>query len=231
MSKSKIEISKIKKSMLLAEKVMEYLSKNIKLGMSEKEIRQMAIIKGIELGADKISFDFIVAAGLNGDSPHWNTSTAKIEKGQLITIDLGFVLDDYCSDITRTFKTSDKIPQKLEEIYNVVLKALQAVNKKVKPGMTGQEVDKIARDIITKAGYGNYFGHGLGHGLGLEIHEEPRFSPLSKTVIKKGMIISNEPGIYIPGLGGVRIEDILLITDKGCEVLNNFNKKLISLNL
>ena len=228
--KTRSEIMKIKDSIILAEKVMDYLVNNIKIGMTEIEVEKMATIQGLKLGAEKNSFDFIVATGVNGDSPHYKPNNSKVQDNQLITIDMGFVKDGYCSDITRTFKTSESIDPKLEEIYKVVLKANKAVTKIAKPGMSAKELDKVARDIIEKAGYGKYFGHGLGHGLGIEIHEAPTVSFKSIDKLEPGMVISNEPGIYVPGLGGVRIEDILVITKEGNENLTNFSKRLIKIN-
>lgn len=227
--KSDEEISMMRKTLKLVEKTMSELRGEMKIGMTEKEISNLALEIGLRNGAEKASFDFIVASGINGDSPHWHPSDYKIKEGELITIDMGFVLDGYCSDITRTFKTSETINEKLVDMYETVRVANDLVNRNAKPNMKGHEIDSIARDYIESKKYGPYFGHGLGHGLGIEVHESPRFSKAENKVILPGMIMSNEPGVYIPGLGGVRIEDILLITNDGVEVLTTFTKELISI--
>lgn len=229
MIKTDEEIVLMKKTLAVAEKTMDQLRSSMKIGMTEREVSNLALSIGLDNGAEKASFDFIVASGINGDSPHWHPSDYKIREGELITIDMGFVLNGYCSDITRTFKTSEEIDPKLIDIYETVRIANELVNSNAKPGMTGADIDAIARDYIESKSYGQYFGHGLGHGLGIEVHESPRFSKLEKRVIKPGMIMSNEPGIYIPGLAGVRIEDILLIKEDGIEVLTSYPKELITI--
>lgn len=227
--KSQSEIDSIRESLQIAEKTLFDLQNSVEIGMTEKEISKLAVSFGLKNGADKASFDFIVASGLNGGSPHWHPSDYKIREGELITIDIGFIVNGYCSDITRTFKTSDKVDKDLENMYNIVLKANNAVNEQARVGMTGKEIDKIARDIIEKSKYKSYFGHGLGHSLGIEVHESPRLSSADNSVIQEGMIMSNEPGIYVPSLGGVRIEDILLFKEGRPEVLTTFPKELQSI--
>lgn len=154
-----------------------------------------------------------------------------IEEGDFVTIDIGCIYKGYCSDMTRTIVIG-KANEKQKKIYSVVLEAQKESLKSIKPGIKGFEVDKIARDIIDSYGYGECFGHGLGHGVGLEIHENPRLAQneMGKIVLKPGMIITNEPGIYIPNFGGVRIEDLVLVTEDGYKVLSKTTKELIEIS-
>ena len=179
-------------------------------------------------GAEKLSFETIVAAGVNGSKPHAEPGNYKIQSGDLVTMDFGCVYNGYCSDMTRTVCVG-KANAKQREIYDIVLKAQTTVIEGLKPGMKGKEYDKIARDIIAEAGYGQYFGHGLGHSVGLEIHEDPRFSVSEERIIEPGTIITVEPGIYIPDFGGVRIEDMLVITEDGYEDFAHSRKDFIEL--
>lgn len=179
-------------------------------------------------GAEKLSFDTIVASGLNTAKPHAEPGDKKIEAGDFVTMDFGCVYHGYCSDMTRTVVVG-KASKKQREIYDIVLKAQTTVIEGLKPGKPGKEYDKIARDIITEAGYGEYFGHGLGHSVGLEIHEDPRFSVKEEDIIEPGTIITVEPGIYIPDFGGVRIEDMLVVTADGYEDFAHSRKELIEL--
>jgi Xaa-Pro aminopeptidase len=165
-------------------------------------------------GAEDLGFNTIIASGLNSSMPHAIPSEKPFEEGDFITFDFGCKYKGYRSDMTRTVVLG-KASEKQKEIYNIVLKAQLAALDAIKAGMKGCEVDKVARDIITEAGYGEYFGHGLGHSVGLEIHEEPRLSVTSETVLQANMIETIEPGIYIPGFGGVRIEDMILVTEEG----------------
>ena len=174
------------------------------------------------------SFDTIVASGLNSAKPHHVPCEKLIEKGDFVTMDFGCIYKGYCSDMTRTVVVG-KASEKQKEIYNVVLKAQKAGLAALSPGKSGCEIDKVSRDIIKEAGYGEYFGHGLGHGVGLYIHEEPRLSPNEKRIIKEGMIETVEPGIYIEGFGGVRIEDMALVTSEGARSLSLSPKELIEL--
>lgn len=173
-----------------------------------------------EEGADGLSFDCIVAAGANGARPHAVPSNAVIEDNTLVVIDMGAVHDGYCSDMTRTIPVGAP-PARLLEIYDVCLRAQRAALAAVRPGIACKDVDAVAREIITEAGYGEQFGHGLGHGVGLEIHEAPRLSRQGEGVLASGMAVTIEPGIYLEGLGGVRIEDLVLVTDDGAEVLSH----------
>ena len=226
--KEKNEINKIKKAVEITDKAFNHILDFIKPGLTEREI-------GLELeffmkkhGGSKNAFDFIVASGKRSSLPHGVATPKPIAKGDFITIDFGTKYQGYCSDMTRTVVLGS--PTSFQsEIYELVRKAQLEVIKEIRPGMTAKQIDNIARNIIKKAGYGDNFKHSLGHSLGIEVHEKPQISYKSEKVIKPGMVITDEPGIYISDWGGVRIEDDLLITENGCEVLNNSTKDLISI--
>jgi Xaa-Pro aminopeptidase len=170
-------------------------------------------------GAQGVSFDPITVGGPQAAIPHAVPSPRPLCEGESIVIDVGALQDHYCSDMTRTVCIGP-VPEKLQEVYGIVLEAQLAAEKAIRPGMTGKEADAIARDLITQAGYGEQFGHGLGHGIGLEVHEPPWVSRgKGEIVLRPGMVFSVEPGIYLPGWGGVRIEDLVLLHEDGCEVL------------
>ena len=222
------EIEKIIKAVEIADKGFEFLLDFIEPGRTEKEIALELEFFMKREGGEANAFDFIVASGKRGALPHGVASSKVVENGELITIDFGTVYQGYHSDITRTIALGE-VSDKQKEIYNIVLEAQKKVIEEIKAGMTGVEADKIARDFIAQAGYEDNFGHGLGHGLGLEIHESPRLSKTSDSTLEKGMVVTDEPGIYISGFGGVRIEDDLVITENGCRVLNSAPKELIQL--
>lgn len=226
--KDETELAIIKKAVALADRMMANAQASIKAGMSELELSKIIRRSSEDLGGEGQSFDNIVASGPNASKPHHRGSTRKMKAGDMVTIDLGGVVGGYCSDLTRT-PALGKITQKFEAIYNACLEANMAAIKGIRPGMTGEEADQFAREVIEKAGYGKFFGHGLGHGVGLEIHEGPRLAPESKAKLVPGMIVTIEPGIYVPGFGGVRIEDYCLITDKGVKVLSKAPKELVAL--
>lgn len=226
--KDKDEIQKIKKAVEIADQGFEFLLDFIEAGKTEKEVALELEFFMKRQGGEANAFDFIVASGKRGALPHGVASEKKIQKGDLVTIDFGTVYQGYHSDITRTVAVGE-VDNKLKEIYQIVLEAQKKVITKIKAGMSCFDADKIGRDLISEAGYADNFGHGLGHGVGLEIHEAPRLSYTAQKTLKTGMVVTDEPGIYVSGLGGVRIEDDLLITDKGCEVLNSAPKELITL--
>lgn len=228
MIKDQNEINKIKKAVEIADQGFQFLLDFIEPGKTEREISLELEFFMKRKGGEANAFDFITASGKRGALPHGVASTKKIEKGDLVTIDFGTVFQGYHSDITRTIAVG-KPSEKLKEIYEIVLNAQQKVIAEIKAGMSCVEADKIARNLIAEAGYKDNFGHGLGHGIGLEIHEGPRVSYTSDDKLKTGMVVTDEPGIYVSGLGGVRIEDDLLITEQGCEVLNSAPKELIIL--
>ncbi len=177
-------------------------------------------------GGERLSFETIAASGLNGAMPHAVPSDKMLVRGELLTLDFGCVYEGYCSDMTRTIAIG-KPSDELRRIYDTVLNAQETALKGIRPGMTGAEIDALARDVIKETGYGDYFGHSLGHSVGLRIHEQPGFSSKEKTVIQPGMVVSVEPGIYIENVGGVRIEDLVAITDSGIDNLAKSVKTLI----
>jgi Xaa-Pro aminopeptidase len=181
-----------------------------------------------EHGADKAAFDTIVAAGPHGALPHAQPSDRILESGQLVTLDFGAECQQYPSDITRTVCLGQP-DAKQREVYNVVLQAQLAAIQAVRPGVAGKDVDTVAREYIAAAGYGHYFGHGLGHSLGRGVHDGPGLSQTSSVVLEAGMIMTVEPGIYIPEWGGVRIEDDVLVTETGCDILTRATKELLEL--
>ena len=172
------------------------------------------------------AFSSIIAAGINSALPHAVPSNTRVAKNKFLLFDMGVKKNHYHSDMTRTVAVGEKLPVKAREIYSVVLEAQIAALGAVAPGVECKAIDKIARDIISAAGYGEYFGHGLGHGVGLEIHEGPTLNARSKDVLEPGMVITIEPGIYLPDLGGVRIEDLVVVTATGYRNLTKIPKTL-----
>lgn len=224
------EISLIEKAASIADDALRHILKFIKTGVTERSVAiELEHYMKIQ-GAEKASFNFIVASGKRSALPHGVATDKIIEVEDMLTLDFGCVYKGYCSDMTRSFVIG-KATDKQKEIYNLVLEAqLKALNS-VKPGITGIELDKIARDFITEKGYGENFGHGLGHGLGLEVHELPHINILGDVKMEPGMIITIEPGVYIAGYGGVRIEDLVLVTETGFRVLSKSSKELKELNI
>ena len=222
--KSKSEVVKIEEAISISDRAFNTISKKIKVGMTEKEIA-WDIEKEIRvLGAESISFDTIVASGINGSKPHHSPTDKKITNGEAITIDMGAKYKGYCSDLTRTIFIGEP-DKKFKKVYKTVLRSQLIAIETAKADMTGEEIDKISRDIITNEGYGEYFGHSLGHGVGLEIHENPGVGPNSKNKILAGMVYTIEPGIYIDGWGGIRIEDMVLMSDNGNKLLSHAEKE------
>ncbi|MSN24379.1 MAG: M24 family metallopeptidase [Geobacter sp.] len=198
----------------------------VKPGVKESEIALELEFEMRRRGADGRAFDFIVASGLRGAMPHGRASDKAIRSGELITIDFGAVKDAYHSDETVTIACGEPGSRE-REIHAIVKTAHDLAIERVKPGLKCKELDAVARDYITERGFGEYFGHGLGHGVGLDIHEKPTLSPRSDAVLKEGMVITIEPGIYIPGFGGVRIEDTLVVTADGYQILTSADKQLL----
>lgn len=222
------ELEYIKTAEAIGDKVFTEILDFIKPGMTEIEVAARIEYLLKVNGAEGISFNAIVASGINSSMPHAVPSHKKIEKGDFLTMDFGCVYNGYCSDMTRTIVIG-KASDKQKEIYNLVLKAQLAALDFIKAGYKGKEVDKVARDIIYGAGYEGCFGHGLGHSVGLNIHENPRLSMLEEDIIEAGMTETIEPGIYIKGFGGVRIEDLVVVTEDGCVNFTKSEKKLIEL--
>ncbi len=226
--KDEEEIAIIEKACHIADMAYDHILKMIQPGMTEIEVANQLDFYMRSLGASGVSFDTIVASGLRSAMPHGVASKKIIEQGDLITLDFGCYYEGYVSDMTRTFAIGDP-GEKLKEIYQIVLDAQLAVIDAAKPGMTGVQLDAVARDYISKHGYGEAFGHSTGHGIGLEIHEGPNVSSRAEKQFVPGNAITDEPGIYLPGIGGVRIEDDLLITEDGNRVLTRSPKELIIL--
>jgi Xaa-Pro aminopeptidase len=182
-----------------------------------------------ELGAEAPAFETIVAAGPNGARPHARPSDREIGAGETVVIDAGAKLDGYCADCTRTFATGP-LPERLSEAYEVCLEAQLAGLRAVRAGATGVEADGAARDVIDDAGFGDAFGHGLGHGVGLDVHEAPRLSRESSDTLVPDQVVTVEPGIYLEGLGGIRIEDLVIVGENGAEITTGFTKDLVSVD-
>jgi Xaa-Pro aminopeptidase len=221
------EIDLVRKAVALAEESFTAIRDQIKPGQTENYIAGLLIMELRSRGASGTSFPPIVATGSNSSLPHYRPAgEVEIQNDQPCLIDWGAVLNGYCSDLTRTFLLGH-VPHRIKEIYRVVYDAQLAAIKFLRPGVTSLQADRVARDVIEKAGYGEQFGHGLGHGLGREIHELPSLRKTGgEEELRPGMILTVEPGIYLPGVGGVRIEDDVLITHSGCEVLSNLDKTL-----
>lgn len=198
----------------------------LKPGISEVAFARELEFEMLRRGAEGRAFDFIVASGERGAMPHGRASEKVIGSGELVTIDFGAVRQGYHSDETVTVAVGQP-DDRCREIYGIVKEAHDRAIAEVKPGITCRELDSIAREYIRERGYGEFFGHGLGHGVGLEIHEKPVVSPRSETVVEQGMVFTIEPGIYIPGFGGVRIEDTVVVTANGCHLLTQVPKELM----
>ena len=226
--KSPREIAHIKAAQRIAEAAFEHILGKIAPGVSERELALELDFFMLRHGAEALSFDTIVAARQNGSKPHAVPGDDKLRQGDLITFDFGAVVDGYHSDMTRTVALGEPDTQQ-REIYATVLAAQEAALAVLRPGLSCKEVDAAARDVIERAGYGEHFRHGTGHGVGLEIHEEPRLSKLSCDVLKPGMVITVEPGIYLPGVCGVRIEDMAVVTEEGYQNLTKTGKELVIL--
>jgi Xaa-Pro aminopeptidase len=223
------EIAKLAKAARIADRGFEALTAETFVGRSEREIAWRLRELLHAHGADELSFETIVASGENGALPHAHPTDRIVERGTLVTIDWGVRVDGYCSDCTRTVSTGG-LPDRLREAYDVCLAAQKRACENIKAGMTGVEADALARDPITDSGFGENFGHGLGHGVGLLVHEAPRLSTESTDVLAPGHIVTIEPGIYLEGLGGVRIEDLGVVREHGVDLLTSFPKELIEVS-
>ena len=224
--KSADEIEKIKAAQAITDDCFSHMCSFIKEGMTEKEIQLELDFYLLSHGADALSFETIVVSGENSAKPHGVAGNRKVRKGDFITMDFGAVVDFYHSDMTRTVALGFA-SEKMKKVYNTVLQAQQAGIEAATDGVSCSAVDKAARSVIEKAGFGEYFGHSLGHGVGVEIHENPNFSPKSEEVFEQGDVVTVEPGIYIPGEFGVRIEDMVVNTGKETLNLTHSPKNLI----
>lgn len=224
--KSEDEIATIQKAVDIAEKGYDYILGFVKPGKTEIEVANELDFYMRKLGAVGVSFDTIVASGVRSAMPHGVATDKVIEEGDMVTIDFGCYYNGYASDMTRTFAVGDP-GEELREIYAIVQEANRRVTEAAKAGMTGAELDAVARDYISENGYGDEFGHTTGHGLGLEVHEGPAVSYRNEKELVENNVITNEPGIYVAGLGGVRIEDDLIVKEDGVVNLNSSSKELI----
>ncbi|MEF9985231.1 MAG: aminopeptidase P family protein [Malacoplasma sp.] len=218
------EITNLKMAAKIVCETMEWIQKEIKIGMSEKEVAALVTYKMMQKGASKNSFDPIVASGVNGSFPHHKPSDKKIANNEFVTIDMGCIYNGYCSDLTRTFPIG-KPDQRLIDAYNVVFDSNQTGIEHSCANIIGSDLDKICRDVISKTEFKDYFIHSTGHGVGIEVHEFPNVSKTYGDKILNNSIITIEPGIYLPNLGGIRIEDMVLINDKSPIVLTNLATK------
>lgn len=219
--KTEAEIDLIKQAVAITDQAFSYVCANVKPGMTEMEVKLMAENQHMLLGAESQSFSAIVAAGVNGAKPHANASDYVIQDGDMLTLDFGCFYKGYCSDMTRSFVVGTKPNnEEIVQIHELIQKVMNTQISHVKAGKTCFEIDKIGRDMIDEAGYAGKFIHGTGHGIGLEIHEAPTVTFMSDQVLEAGMVITIEPGIYIEGLGGIRIEQDVVVKEDGYEVLN-----------
>jgi Xaa-Pro aminopeptidase len=225
--KEPAEIETMRAAAAISDRVYEALADERFTGKTERELAWRVRELFHEHGSSELSFDSIVAAGENGANPHADVTDAVITANTLVTVDAGCRLDGYASDCTRTFATGD-LPDELARAYDVCLEAQIAGLEAYGPGVSGRDADAAAREVIAAAGWGEEFGHGLGHGIGLEVHEAPTVRAESTDELEAGNVVSCEPGIYIPGHGGVRIEDMVLVTDGGRERLTQAPKELVT---
>jgi Xaa-Pro aminopeptidase len=223
--KEPAEIERIRAAAALADEVYGWVRERGLVGRTEREVAVALEHRMRELGASDPSFDSIVASAEHGALPHAEPRDVAIARDTLVTLDIGAKLDGYCSDCTRTWATGSP-PEPLLEAYTVTLRAQLAGLAAVRAGAVGQEVDGVARGVIEEAGHGEHFGHGLGHGVGLEVHEAPRLGRGSEAVLAVGNVVTVEPGVYLPRVGGVRIEDLVVVTEDGADVLSGTPKNL-----
>ncbi len=223
--KSPSEIDALRKSAKANDDLFAELLEVFKPGMSEREMLRQFKMKLAARGIEP-SFDPILCAGVNAVECHHTPDDTILMPESELLIDMGVLVDGYCSDMTRTIYYGTPTAR-FREIHDIVLEANQAAAAAIKPGVRCCDIDKVARDIIEKAGYGEYFDHSLGHSVGLEIHEMPSFAKTCETILQPGMVITNEPGIYIPGEVGVRIEDLIVVTETGCEVLSHTPHEIV----
>ena len=216
--KDSYEIKMIKKSADMILHIMEELKEYIKPGVTERDLCFKVYELAFKYGAEDLAFPPIIASGPNSALPHAVPTEKKIKEHEVVIVDIGVKVDGYCSDITRTFFVG-KADSELEKIYSLVRDAQRKAIEEAKAGIKASDLDKTARKIIEDAGYGDYFSHGLGHGVGLSVHEAPSISKIDSTVLAPGMVITIEPGIYIPNKGGVRLEEMILIKEDGSEVI------------
>lgn len=227
-AKDQEEIDAMVQAQRISERAFDEILKFIKPGVTEKEIAAKLEYDMLRFGAQKMSFDPIVVSGPNGSLPHGIPSDKKVESGEFITMDFGCIYNGYCSDMTRTVALGEPT-EEMRKVYDVVLQAQLAGLAASRAGVTGKSIDAAARKVIEAAGYGAYFGHGYGHSVGIEIHESPNANTRDESLMPVGAAVSAEPGIYLPGRFGVRIEDVIVLTEDGSINLTGSPKELIVL--
>lgn len=226
MVKEDWELDLMRKAQDITDKAFTEVLTKIKVGMTEKQLQAELVYCLLKNGADNVAFDPIVITGAKTSMPHGVPGDEVIREGDFITMDFGALYGHYCADMTRTVAVG-YATEEMQKVYNTVLQAQEAAIAATKAGMPGKEIDAVARKVIEDAGYGAYFGHGYGHSLGMEVHEAPNCNPAGETVMQENMISSAEPGIYLPGKFGVRIEDVVIFKPEGCENITNSPKNLI----
>jgi Xaa-Pro aminopeptidase len=222
--KAETEISKIAKAIALTDRAFEFILGKVKPGVTERQLAWEIEKYARTHGAEALAFSSIVAAGAASALPHYEPQDRPIEAGNFLLFDMGLKADRYCADLTRTVVVG-RANSEQKKIYNIVLEAQLRAIENLRAGLTSKQADAPAREVIKSAGYGKNFGHGTGHGLGLEVHEGPRLSRFGKDKLRAGNVVTIEPGIYLPGWGGVRIEDVAVVEEKGCRVLTGTPKK------
>ena len=227
-SKDEGELALMRRAQEITDEAFKAILNFIRPGMTEREIAARLVYELLSRGGEKVSFDPIVAAGPNGSRPHAVPGDQVVDAGMFITMDFGCKVEGYCSDMTRTVALGQPT-QEMESVYNAVLAAQKAGINAARAGVAGQEIDGAARKVLQEAGYGEYFSHGFGHSLGVDIHESPNASSRETRPMPAGAVISAEPGVYIPGRFGVRIEDVLILNETGCEDITRSPKDLIVL--
>ena len=223
------ELALIRRAGEITSEAFARLAEEPFVGRTEKEVAWRLDSLYHELGADGPAFPTIVAAGANGATPHAHAGENVIPEGTTVVIDSACAVDGYMSDCTRTFATGD-VPDELAHAYELTKRSQQAGLDAVRAGVTGRDADGAARDVIEEAGLGEHFGHGLGHGLGMLVHEAPRLSQESEDTLEEGNVVTVEPGIYLPGLGGIRIEDLVIVREGGPDILTTFTKELVTVS-
>jgi Xaa-Pro aminopeptidase len=223
--KEPAELDAIRAAAAIVDEIYEWLAQAGLSGRTERAVALELEHEMRRIGAEGPSFPSIVASGEHGALPHAEPRDVEIAPGTLVTLDIGARVDGYCSDCTRTWAVGD-VPADLAEIHDLVLRAQLAALEAVEPGRTGRDVDAVARDLIAAEGHGDHFGHGLGHGIGLEIHEAPRLARPATDRLAAGNVVTVEPGVYVPGHGGVRIEDLVIVTAEGREIVSTTTKGL-----
>ncbi|GAB4536789.1 MAG: aminopeptidase P family protein [Anaerolineae bacterium] len=218
-SKDATELQAIRRAAKLADEALAHIYDWMQPGMTERQVAWELEATMRTSGATSVSFEIIVASGPNGALPHMRPTDRVIQNGEPVIMDLGCVVDGYCSDVTRTVCLGEPEDEEYLKVWDLVLAAQQRVESNLRAGITGVAGDQLARQVIDQAGYGDYFGHGLGHGVGLAIHEDPRLSRMNAEPIPDGAVVTVEPGVYMAGWGGVRLEDMVVVHEDGVEVL------------